>query len=199
MGLRDEPKQPDCQECGHELGCRSCNDIRPKAEELYPGWTLRTPMGTWERVLKVEHDSQYSPIFVWTDEHPTWAWEYTRWRKVDAAPPRIAVPGKPEIRYMGDSRDTNSLWVVVTQDTQNWGWGIPDSEYVLAQAGCGNRLKGWWIQQRQDGTAEHTPGGGHMTHQGISKAEARSTLKRLGKEYAKALGIPFRVDQREAR
>lgn len=35
-------KRPQCDDCGGELACRSCDDTRPLATDLDEGWWVRT-------------------------------------------------------------------------------------------------------------------------------------------------------------
>lgn len=186
----NEPKQPNCEECGSELQCRNCNDTRPKAENIYAGWRLLTPLGTWETVARIKQENDYSPVFVWTEERPDFAWEYARWKKVDAVSPGIRLHGTPEVRFWGGIDRGTSMMVCAILDTEHLSWSMP-GERILAQAGNGGRGIGWWIQA-QDGSGEAKL---KAVAKGLTKDQAKAELKRLGRDFAKRLKVKFRVQE----
>lgn len=177
-----------CESCGSELTCRNCDDNRPTAADLYAGWKLRTELGTWETVKRVAQKNEYAPVFVWTQERPDFAWEYTRYCKVDAVAPAIKINAAPEVRFL-DSDGDMSMHVVAGVDTTRYGWTLAPSQGTFAMAAFAGRGKGWWIQaQRGNGERDEA-----ARAQGLSKSEARAELKKIGREFAKRLKVKFTI------
>lgn len=189
--MPEEVKRSQCESCGHDLVCKGCDDIRPKAEDLYAGWLIHSPFGVWETITKVEQASEYAPVRVWTAERGNKiSWTYPRWQKVNAREPLSNIfHGEPEIRAaVGNSR--HQMWVAATTDTTRYGWNYPDSEAMLAEAGFAGRGKGWWVRVAPRMGFIETPAA-----VGLSKEKARSELKRHAKEFGKLLGIKVKIDE----
>lgn len=188
--MTEQPKRPQCENCGHDLACKGCDDTRPKAEDLYTGWLIYSPFGVWETITRIVQENQYAPVRVWTAERGAdFSWEYPRWRKVDAREPLTSLlHGEPEIRVaIGNSR--TQMWVAATTDTSRWGWSYPESEAMLAEAGS-VRGQGWWVRVAPGIGIMETP-----IRQGLTKEQARSELKRQGKKFGKQLGMKVTVDE----
>lgn len=84
--MRSEPTRPNCEECGTTLRCRDCDDTRPTADDIDPGWQIRSPFDRWETVTKVERP-QIGPVRIWTKESGTRAWTFYASTHLDAARP----------------------------------------------------------------------------------------------------------------
>lgn len=146
---------------------------------------MRTPLGEWQTVARVEQENQYAPCVVYMRERPEFGWRYTRWTKVDAVPPAIAQHGKPEVRAIVGSSDIR-MYALAILDSDGYGW-TPSNEQVLVEAGNAGRGKGWWVVSQPAGLISAVD-----RVEGLSKAGARSEVKRRGREFAKRLKVPFR-------
>lgn len=174
--------EPRCEACGQELVCKGCADLRPEAGDVTQGWTVRTPFGQWEMVVRVERPEKFGPVFIYTQAHPDFGWQFNRWSKIDAMPPRSTWTGKPEVRIIDDVHSVR-MYVVATVDTVVYAWEVPDHENVLVEAGNAGRGNGWWVYTQGDPDRK----------EGLTKAQARSEIRRRGREFAKRLKVPLRV------
>jgi len=184
------PKRPACGDCGEALQCRGCDDARPTAEDVFPGWQILSPFGRWETVELREQGHSLAPIRLSTKEcGPNFSWEFPRWEHVDARPPTFNRGTDPEIRVIsGTSRDDFRMYVIASTTTARTGsWGVPPAEAILAEAGNAGRGKGWWVVKgrRFSASAETT--------EGLTKAQARSAMVLIGKDFGKALKVPVRI------
>lgn len=177
-------QEPTCRSCGADKQCLGCDDTRPEAERLGPGWRFVSPLRRWETVERVEQASEYAPVRVWTDKTgPDYSWLIPRWRKLDAVAPLWGVNGTPEIRVVEYeySRDA-PMYAVATLDTVH----RPDNDEPLAEAHY-SREGGWRVTHRPAG------GGEVVSIACDSKAKARTALRRVAGEHAKALGVKVAV------
>jgi hypothetical protein len=184
-----KPEPQKCDDCGREKTCARCDATPHTVEDLYQGWRFRTPMGRWETVTRVEQETKYSPVRIWTDKTgPEYSWKLNRWTKVKATPPDYDNPGEPEIRIIEHTYSREApMWAVLTSShIRN-----ADTETVLVQAGYAGAGKGW--------TIVHYPNGGNeqAVEHADSKAKARTALMAAARQHAKALKI--RVRKQEAR
>lgn len=176
-------REPTCLNCGGGKKCLGCDDTRPTAEKLAPGWRIVSPLDREETVERVEQATEYAPVRVWTDKTGSdYSWLIPRWRKLDAAaPPRHGRHGTPEIRIIEHrfGRDA-PMYAVPTLDTVY----RPDNfEDYLAEAHY-SRETGWTVTHRPDGGGERV-----AVDCGRSKAKARTALRQAARQHAKALGV----------
>jgi hypothetical protein len=182
--------EPTCLGCGADRKCVGCDDIRPQAEKLREGWRFVSPLDRWETVQRVEQDSEYAPLRVWTDKTgPDYSWLIPRWRRLDAvAPPPRTLHGTPEIRvYEYEYARDAPMYAVTTLDTV---YG-PDIENHLVEARY-SRDSGWTVTHRPNG-------GAPAVIQCDSKAKARTALRAAARHHAKALGVKVVVQPVDAR
>jgi hypothetical protein len=183
------PGCPDCQE--GTLICPVCDDRRPTAADLDIGWRLRTPFGRWETVTDVRQDNPYAPIQVRTVESgPDLAWPYPRWRHLDAHPADQDLYGTPEIRVVEYDGAAAPMYAVATRAGAHpdvvTGEGILATASRLSRLSNGQVQAGWQVchQTRTDKPVVVACG---------SKAKARTQLRRMAGEYAKAYKVPLRL------
>lgn len=179
-----DDKRPDCDNCGETMVCLGCDDSRPKASSVRAGWVLRTPLGAWETVARVDMPpGQYSTV-IYTTARPDFGWTYHDWGKVEAAAPGeyLAEGATPEVRAItdGDLR----MYAVATVTGRRYGWTAPRTGELLAEAGNGGRGVGWWVNTLSGDDADQ--------RKGLTKAQARSEIRKRAKAFAKALKVPFR-------
>lgn len=181
--------KPRCEGCGAELKCPGCDDTRPTADDVYRGWMLLTPFGRWEEITKTEQANQYAPVYIWTkqtgEKRP---FRYWRWTKVDARRPLETYAGDPEVRVIEQEWRDGAMYAVATHSRS--GRGIPGGSDggVLVEARDAGRGQGW--------TVTHHPSPDSDDPEAIrceSKAKARSEVRRLGRQYAKDMGVKFRL------
>ena len=172
--------KPACESCGHELTCNGCDDNRPTAEDLCPGYLLFTPFGEWEHVAKTDRPSEYGPIQVFTKEcGEKFSYTYFRTEKVDAImTPYLAPHENPAI--VAIVKSDLRMYVAAGTNRTRYGWDSPRSAAVLVEAGNGGRGKGWWVRTSRDWT-------GKEVVQGLTKAQARSAIMRHARALAKQL------------
>ena len=188
----DDSTKPQCPECGKTLACSSCEDTRPTAEDLDVGWRFVSPVGRWETVTHVDQPARFGPVVVTTDRTGRgYSYRLVRWEKLTAVPPQRPQHGEPEIRIVEYNWATGPIWAVPTLSTVNVlrASGLT----VLVEAGFAGKGEGWKVT--------HYPAGG--TEQIViaceSKAKARSTLIKLAREHAKALGVKVVIPQQKGR
>jgi hypothetical protein len=180
-------KRGTCESCCVDgLVCLGCDDTRPKADEVQPGWAFQTPLGAWETVARVDipRGAQYGAVSIYTRARPDFGWRYNAWVQVDAAAPHIvSMHDTPEVRAIVGKNDLR-MYAVATVTGRRYGWTAPRGGECLAEAGNGGRGVGWWVV---------TEGGGDVDkREGLTKAQARSEIKRRAKAFAKALKVPYR-------
>ncbi|GAB3856711.1 hypothetical protein GCM10029963_53540 [Micromonospora andamanensis] len=172
--------EPTCLSCGGGKVCLGCDDTRPRADRLAPGWQFMSPMNRWETVERVEQANEYAPVRVWTDKTgPDYSWLIPQWRQLDAIAPPWRPHGTPEIRVVEYQYDRSApMYAVITLDTVY----RPDNDDPVAEAHY-SRETGWKVT--------HRPGGGDMIaiDCGRSKAKARTALRAAARQHAKALGV----------
>lgn len=173
-------KEPTCRSCGGDKKCLGCDDVRPTAGQLAPGWRFVSPLNRWETVERVEQANEYAPVRVWTDgTGPGYSWHLPRWRKLDAVAPPWRPHGTPEIRVVEYEYDRAApMFAVITLDTVH----RPDNEDPVAEAHY-SRENGWKVTHRPDG------GGPVVVVDCDSKAKARTALRAAARAHAKALGV----------
>ncbi|MEV7264007.1 hypothetical protein AB0N38_10690 [Micromonospora aurantiaca] len=174
-------REPTCLSCGGEKKCLGCDDVRPEAEKLDEGWRFMSPLDRWETVTRVQQDSDYAPVRVWTDATgPDYSWLIPRWRKLHAVAPALRWQGTPEIRLFEYAYAPSApMYAIATLDTIH----RPDIEHHLVEARY-SREDGWRVVHRPDGGGEPV-----VVDCGRSKAKARTALKAAARQHAKALGV----------
>lgn len=187
--MTENEQKPTCESCGRELQCDGCDDTRPTAEDLGPGWRVLSPFGRWEDVERVAQENRYAPVQVWTKQAgPDFSWIYGRWEKIEARRPAwLTNRGEPEIRVLV-SKDDVRMYVAATTGDTRYGWSAPGSSAILAEAGNAGRGKGWWVWV--------SPTMGILTppaDEGLTKDKARSELKRHAREFGKLLKVKVRI------
>lgn len=178
--------EPTCRSCGGDKKCPGCDDIRPTADKLAPGWRFASPMNRWETVERVEQANEYAPMRVWTDKTgPDYSWLIPHYRKLDAVAPPWWPHGALEIRVVEYqyARDA-PMYAVLTLDTVY----RPDNDHPVAEAHY-SRDDGWKVTHRPDGGGEAV-----VVDCGRSKAKARSALRAAARQHAKALGVKVAKD-----
>ncbi len=176
--------EPTCLNCGGDKKCLSCDDVRPKAEKLVPGWQFMSPLDRWETVTETSQANEYAPIRVWTDKTgPNYSWLIPHFSRVNASAPRREWNGTPEIRvFEYDYARDAPMYAVTTLDTIY----RPESTNFLVEARY-SRAEGWWVAHRPDG------GGEQLVIRCESKAKARSALRAAARQHAKALGVKVTI------
>ncbi|WP_431728241.1 hypothetical protein [Verrucosispora sp. TAA-831] len=186
-------REPTCLNCGGGKKCLGCDDTRPSAEKLAPGWRFVSPVGREETVERVEQATDHSPVRVWTDKTGAdYSWLIPLWRKLDAVAPLRRSPqqGTPEIRIVeyDYSRDAPMYAQAALSTTRR-----PDNaENCLAEARY-SREHGWRVVHRPDGGGEMV-----VIDCGRSKARARTALRQAARQHARALGVKV-VEQAKER
>lgn len=172
-------KEPTCRSCGGNKKCVGCDDVRPRAEQLAPGWQFFSQMHRWETVERVEQANEYAPVRVWTDKTgPAYSWLIPRHRQLDAVAPPRRPHGTPEIRIVEYGYDRAApMYAVLTVDTAYHA----ENKDPVAEAHY-SRENGWKVT--------HRPAGGDLVVIDCdSKAKARTALRAAARQHAKALGV----------
>jgi hypothetical protein len=180
--------KPACGDCGQTLTCGGCDDQRPTADQLYAGWMLRTPLGRWEQVVKVDDKLGYlgGPIFVYTEKSAGHGWKYNPRHHVDAERPRFPLHGDPQVRVVELAGRDNAMYAVACLSTDQRN--DPTYAGVIAWASTPGRGEGWTVEPRFGD-------GPHKVVRCDSKREARTELRALARRYARALGAKFHIEQ----
>lgn len=183
-------REPTCQGCGADRKCVGCDDIRPSADKLYPGWRFVSPLDRWETVERVAQETEYSPMQVWTDKTgPDYAWLIPHWHKIDGNAPSSRVHGTPEIRIIEyDYARDAPMYAVTTTDLIY----RPGNDNHLVEAHY-SRDHGWTVTHRPDGA------GATVVIRCDSKAKARTALREAARRHAKALGVKVVVQPKDSR
>jgi hypothetical protein len=176
--------------------CPTCGDTRATANQIWAGWRLRTPLGRWENVARVEQPrGEYGPVLIWTEETGDQVpFRYWRLAKVDARPPELTFHGQPELRVHEMSWRDGPIYVIPTMNT--FAAPLGGGEHVLVEA---RHVKGegWQVVHRPDPMTDDV-----VVIRFANKAKARAEVRRLGREYAKKMGLKLAVpkaeDQRSA-
>lgn len=191
--MASEPKQPNCEACGLQLSCPDCNDSRPTAADIYTGWLIRTPFGRWEEVRKVQHANQYAPVYIWTKETgETRPFRYWRWTKMDARRPMEATyAGTPEIRIVEYGWTDSPIYAVATHSKSSTSLIGGNDAGVLVEGRFAGRGKGWHVVHHPDPATDN-----QETIQCASKAQARSKVRELGRQYAKQMGVKMVIAEK---
>jgi hypothetical protein len=194
VSYHDDPKPPPakCPGCGRTLQCPDCDDTRPEADDLYDGWLLRSPLERIETVTSVKREGEYGPVLVYTKEAGKRPWRYYRSEKVTAVPPLGTFHGTPELRAIEYSWRDGPMYVVATLDTiyrpdADSAKIMVESRYAKMRDDQGNR--GWYVSYRPTGA------GDVVTTWHDSKAKARTAARAAGREVAKQLRVPFRIQE----
>lgn len=186
----EKTERPECPDCGDgKLTCPNCDDQRPTAEQVYPGWKILSPFDRWETIDRVDQANQYAPVLIWTKESgPEQPWKYPRWRHLHALAPVLVPHGKPEIRVVDYPWRDGPIYAAATIDTSYAE--VPAGEGILVQARPLGKGKGWEVA--------HWPGGGTpVTIHRDSKAQARAEVRRLAREYAKKFKVKLTLAPKE--
>ncbi|WP_320069636.1 hypothetical protein [Micromonospora sp. RTGN7] len=178
--------EPTCRSCGGNKQCVGCDDIRPKAEQLAPGWQFFSRLGRWETVERIEQANEYAPMRVWTDKTgPDYSWSIPGWRQLDAVAPPRRPHGTPEIRICEYRYDRAApMYAVVTLDTVYHA----ENKDPVAEAHY-SREGGWTVRHRPDGGGDVV-----VINCGPSKAKARTALRAAARQHAKALGVKVTLE-----
>ncbi|MBX7264952.1 hypothetical protein KIF24_02025 [Micromonospora sp. Llam7] len=180
--------EPTCRSCGGNKQCTGCDDTRPQANRLAPGWQFMSPMNRWETVERIEQATQYAPVRVWTDKTgPDYSWLIKQWCQLDAIAPPWRPHGTPEIRIVEYGYDRSApMYAVITLDTIY----RPENDNPVAEAHY-SREAGWKVT--------HRPGGGEVAvvDCGRSKAKARTALRAAARQHAKALRVKVTEQPRD--
>lgn len=185
-----------CPSCGRAKTCTSCDrqpDPRPDAENLVPGWQIRSRFERWETVTRVAHHERLNVVHVWTDKTGSdYCWTYLRWEKVTAHKPVPAADGIPEVRVIESDRPDGPMCAVATLSTIL----RPDiyGGVTLVSANTAGRSHGWKV-------AHWSNGAELVIEEGLTKAKARTAVNRAARAHARALGVTLvlptkRGDQR---
>lgn len=179
----DTPRQR-CDNCGGELKCPGCEDIRPIAEDLYHGWTLLSPFDRWENVERVTRpNGDFGPVVVYTVQcGPEQPWRYTRWTKVDAVRPQMHLNGTPIIRIYEADWGDGPMYAYACIDTSHEGLPHTLGASVLAQASTAGRGHPWKVQHNLGGSDT-------VVIECASKAKARTELRAVARQYARLLKV----------
>lgn len=185
----EEPAKPNCGNCGQRLVCAGCDNIQPTAKNLYQSsgpWQIVTPLDRVEDVESVETDSLRIMIFVKTKQSGDHVWTYWQSDKVDAWRPTQVSYGKPELRFIAGAYRDSTMMVIATKDTIY----SPsfESASIIAQA-VQKKGAGWHV------THHDNAGRTSITIECPSKTKARTELNRLGREYAKRLGVKYHIPE----
>lgn len=184
--MATEPKQPNCAECGLTLNCPDCNDTRPTAADIWTGWMIYTPFGRWELVVKTEQVNEYAPVYIWTKETGKRPFRYWRWTKMYARRPMEVRGGTPEVRFVEHAWNDGPMYAVATHSSAGHGLLSGNDAGVLVEAVFGGRGNGWKVVHRPDPATDEPE-----TFTCISKAQARTKVRELGRMYAKQMGVKF--------
>lgn len=175
--------RPQCPNCGAGLKCPSCDDLRPKAEEVYDGWRILSPFDRWELIERVDRPGgEYGPVLIYTAEvGPAQPWTYPRWVKVDATPPLLQLNGTPIVRVYEAEWADGPMYAYACLDTDHRRRRLPGGSDagVLVEARTRGRGHPWQVQHRPGGAPEI------VVTEHDSKAKARSELRRLAREFAR--------------
>jgi hypothetical protein len=174
-----DTSQPVCPQCGTVMHCHDCEDQRPTAGDVEAGWRLRTHLGRWETVATVVHPP-YQQVRIYTEESGTHQWRYWATTRVTANPPEATYPGEPEVRFLDSTRD-NAMWLTATSSTTVHPGLSLESELGYARY---QRDDHCWV-------VTHRPGDEQIVTVAPSKAKARTQLKKIGRDYARTLGVRF--------
>ncbi|MFI6228916.1 hypothetical protein ACIBCR_16555 [Micromonospora echinospora] len=182
-------REPTCLSCGGTKQCLGCDDNRPVAEKLAPGWRFVSPLNRWETVERVERANEYGAVQVWTDKTgPDYSWSIRPWTRLDAVAPPWRPHGTPEIRvWEYDYARDAPMYAVVTLDTVY----RPDTDHALVEATY-SRDTGWKVVHRPDG-------GEVVVIDCGNKAKARTALRAAARHHAKALGVKVAVQGGDVR
>lgn len=181
--------RPACPDCEIGMVCTDCEDLRPTAEDLYEEWELRSPLGRWEIVTKVDRP-KFGKISVYTKQCGGQPWRYWRETKVDARYPKNTFHGDPEIRLCELGSRLGMMWLQATQSTTVNPRVGDAGELAMARHNATDRR--WDITHRPAGAEEDVVI--HCT----SKSRARTELKKLGRQYAKTLGVKHNLEGKTA-
>jgi len=66
---------------------------------------------------------------------------------------------------------------------------VPAASCVLVESRPGGRGKGWWVATPYGGDVGHDP----VRIEGLAKAQARSKLRELARQYAKKLKVSVNI------
>lgn len=183
-------ERPQCPDCGDgRLTCRNCDDQRPTAEHVWPGWKILSPFDRWETIDRIDQANPYASVLIWTEESgPEQPWKYPRWRHLDAIAPPLVVHGKPEIRVVDYPWRDSAIYAAATIDTSYAE--IVSGDGILVQASPLGKGKGWEVV--------HSPGGGpQVVIHRDSKAQARAEVHRLAREYARKFKVKLTLASEE--
>lgn len=185
----EETPKPNCDNCGKPLVCAGCETIHPTAKDLYQSsgpWQMVTPLDRVEDVESVETDSLRIMIYIKTKQSGDHIWTYWQSDKIDAWRPSAVSHGKPELRFIPGAYRDSTMMVIATKDTI-WSPSFVSAS-VIAQA-VQKKGAGWHVTHH-DNANRNT-----ITIECGNKSKARTELNRLGREYAKRLGVKYRIPE----
>lgn len=183
-----DANRPSCPACEGKMSCTDCDDMRPRAERIYAGCRLLTPLHRWEKVTETERP-KFGKMIIRTEESGPVPWRYWPTDRIRFTEPETANGGEPEVRMMSGYGPFGIMHLAATSSS----FGMPSisSSNELAHARYDKQNRKWVIVHYPDDSHDHT------TIEADSKAKARTALRRLGKEYAKKLGVAFTEEPKQ--
>jgi len=155
--------------------------LERRANEIYADDQVYTPAGRWETVTAVVHHD-------WRVEIRTAAGrrECTWWFGANEKLPVLRSwhrPEAPTVRLWDGTGTSPYREVLVAVAANDRRTAVIDGHH-LASARWQGRGCGWAVYDLTEGTTVTL---------GVSKAEAFAEVKRLARQYAKALGLPCEI------
>lgn len=165
-----------CPDCDTEVECRNCKDPRPRADLVLTGWELLTPLGRWERVIRVDRPSDYGRIQIWTELTEGHPWRYSASAKVDATPPRRTPTGTAIVRVIEGEWRNGPIYAVACLDADIYA--MPTGPGLIA-TGSKSTGPGWDVVVQLGSVVART----HHESKSQARTAVRAAARRAARQF----------------